>query len=194
VSTHSREVRNFGLARYAREVSPAPYATKCCWPYELTRLLNRSPRRTSPTWMRRSDGLTSLRVHPGSRLAGRRRERAEPGSVTLSPSATADCTDPMNAFNALSASVTEFRSICDCFDDLALGHGQHLRASACVRAMRTQSCANVKQQPLRGRERTPQARLPSAPSTLRVVREASMSRCRGGYEERCGLALRADDR
>ena len=34
---------NFGLTRYATDVSPAPYATKSGWRYELTRFLKSAP-------------------------------------------------------------------------------------------------------------------------------------------------------
>ncbi len=97
---------NFGVTRYASGVSPAPYTTRSGWRYELTRLLNSEP----------TVNFTDVdaAIWMGSRVCGFIPVRAlradganvpNPGSVTLSPSATAACTEPMNAFNALSASI-----------------------------------------------------------------------------------------
>ena len=69
----------------------------------------------------------------------------KPGSVTLSPSATADCTDPMNAFNALSASVLlRFAALAIDSTSSPLFTGRTSAHSPCVGDMRTQSRTKVK--------------------------------------------------
>ena len=69
----------------------------------------------------------------------------KPGSVTLSPSATADCTDEMNAFRALSASVLlKFAPLAIDSTSSPLFTGRTSAHSPCVRDMRTQSDMKVK--------------------------------------------------
>ncbi len=134
------EVRTSGHSG-ARECSRSPYSSQ-----ELTRFLKSDPTVNFT--------LLEAGIWIGSRVCGFipvRAARAEgakvpkPGSVTLSPPATAPWTALMNELSALSASaLLSDAELAIASTSSPLFTGTNLHASACVRAMRTYSRDKVK--------------------------------------------------